>query len=231
MPQVKAICGDSAYLRGNYHEAIALYQDVINDGYESPGLYYNLGNAYFKTNDFTAAVLFYEKALKLDPGHEQARFNIQLANTKIVDKIEPVPLPFYLRAWKKGSELLSLKAWGIFLIAMITLALLSIAFFLITARVVLRKSAFWAALVFLFLFILGNIFAYAQYARQDGRTEAIVFEPALTVKSSPDESSTDLFVVHEGTKVQITDRIGDWSEVRIANGGVGWVMTITLREI
>lgn len=230
-PEAAARCGDSAYIKGNYHEAIALYKSVMGNGYESAGLYYNLGNACYKTGDLPSAILYYERSLKLDPGNENTLYNLQLANSKIVDKIEPVPLPVYLRVWKKITELFTRKVWAVIIIILIALALVFVAIYLLAAGQGLRKAAFWLSALLFLLFLCCNIVAYSLHLRQNNRQEAVIFEPALTVKSSPDDSSTDIFVVHEGTKVRVTDQIGAWSEIRITGGSVGWVKTVSLKEI
>jgi tetratricopeptide (TPR) repeat protein len=222
---------NQAYSSADYQSAISQYESVLSSGYESAGLYFNLGNAYFKSDDIPSALLFYEKARKLDPTDENIRFNLDLANSRIVDKMEPLP-KFFLRAWWKAArDVFSSDYWAEIAVICFILALLSAAFFIISSAVVVRKISFWAGIVFISFVSLSLLFSLSGYYEYSRRSSGIVFTPTVTVKSSPNDSSVDLFVIHEGTKVFITDLVEGWSEVRLANGNVGWVKTDTYRPI
>ena len=219
------------YSQGLYDTAIELYQEIINSGYESSELYYNLGNAYFKIHDLASAILYYEKAKKLDPNDEDINFNLNIANTRIVDKIEPVPELFYVRWWNSLLYALSLDDWAkIGLTAFILTFILATIFFL-SRTIILRKLSFWAGIILLIISLFTFALSNQKYNsfRQDH--EAVIFTPTITVKSSPNEDSIDLFVLHEGTKVQITDHIGGWYEIKIASGDVGWLKSEDLKTI
>jgi len=220
-----------AYTDGKFNNAVELYQKVVDAGFESAGLYYNLGNAYFKTNDISSAILYYEKSLKLRPGDENTEFNLKVAQTRIIDKIEELPQPFFKRFWNDLRTLYSVDTWGILTIIGLSLALLLASLYLLAGRVWMRKLTFWFGMVALFFTLLANIFAYTQLQHIQNTPEAIIFDPTVHVKSSPDLNSTDIFVIHEGTKVRITDQVGEWNEIRIANGSVGWVKNSAMKEI
>jgi len=230
-PEQQVSEANKAYYGGHYENAVSIYEKVSQAGFASPILYYNLGNAYYKLGNMPMAILYYEKAHKLAPADSDIEHNIRLANTRIVDKIDPVPVLFYIRWWNNALNILSPDKF-----AKVSLALLSVFWILLTAyflarRRSLRVTAFNFALIFLIASIFGMVLAYESHHDALNPDEAIVMEPSAGVKSSPDEKSVDLFVIHEGTKVNVMDRIGDWKEIKIANGNSGWIQTKAIREI
>jgi len=219
------------YSDGNYAEAVDLYESILNSGYESSELYFNLGNAFFKQDQIPAAILYYEKARKLDPNEEHIRFNLELANSRIIDKMEPLP-DFFLKSWwNSARDIFSSNRWAWTGIFFFILALISISIFIISFQVIRRKISFWAGVILLGFMLISFLFSYSGYHEYSRQKSGIIFTPTVTVKSSPNEGSVDLFVIHEGTKVLITDRVENWSEVRLANGNVGWVRTDTFQTI
>jgi tetratricopeptide (TPR) repeat protein len=220
-----------AYNSGDYRLAADSYEQIIAAGYESSELYFNLGNAYFKLNQIPGAVLFYEKAAKLDPGDEAIRFNLDLANSRVIDKIEPLPVFFLKSAYQSFLKSMSPDGWARLAILSMVLTLAAAFIFLIARTPRTRRLAFWPGTLVLAIFALSLFFSIQSYRMYKKQDTAIIFTPTVTVKSSPSDSSVDLFVIHEGTKVRITDRIDDWSEIRLANGNVGWIKTTTFRPI
>ncbi len=222
---------NKAYTDGKYKHAIELYEKILSNGYESYELYYNLGNSQFKMNNYPGAIYYYEKALELNPGDENTEFNLKIANSKIIDKIEEVPIPFYKKWIIESGNFLTVDSWAIVIIISFIIFLSLIIIYLIAIPTRVRKLAFWSAAMVLLFFFSFNFLAYQQYGRVKNSFEAIVFDPSVNVKSSPDEKSTDIFVIHDGTKVKIRDRIGDWVEIYIANGSIGWVKASAIKEI
>lgn len=222
---------NQSYSSGDYAQAVSQYESIQGSGYESSGLYFNLGNAYFKLNNIPAAILYYEKAVKLDPTDENIRFNLDLANSRIIDKMEPLPEFFLKTWWKSARDLFSSDRWAKFGIAGFILALISMTLFIISGSIIIRKISFWTGIFLLALMSVSLLFSFSSYREYSRQSSAIIFTPTVTVKSSPNEGSVDLFVIHEGTKVVITDLVEGWSEVRLANGNVGWVRTETFRHI
>jgi tetratricopeptide (TPR) repeat protein len=229
--QVILTKANKAYSVGSYTVAADLYQKVITAGFASPELYYNMGNTYFKMNDYARAVLWYERARRLDPGSEDINFNLNVANTKISDKIEPLPELFYKRWFNSLVQLFSVDTWAMICIVMFITGLLGFVLYVASRVLLLRKIGFWAAFGLLFLSISAGSMAWCGYHYTITASEAIVFAPTITVKSSPDEKSTDLFVLHEGTKVRLLDNISGWYEIRISNGSVGWLPQTSLEKI
>lgn len=223
--------GNKAYTGKFYQQAIDCYLKVIASGYEAPELYYNLGNAYYKSEDYASAILYFEKAKKLKPADEDINFNLKVANTKITDKIDDVP-DFFLIRWYNGiANLFSFNTWAALGIIMIVIFFSVLSVFLFSRILRVRKVSFWTSTVLFIITIIFFVFAQTQYNSINNTTEAIIFSPSVTAKSSPDSNSTDLFVIHEGTKVKVIDVIGEWSEIKIANGSLGWVNTSVFKII
>jgi tetratricopeptide (TPR) repeat protein len=214
---------DSAYINGNYQEAIKGYESLLKQG-ASAELYYNLGNAYYRTENITRAVLNYERALLLSPGDGDIRFNLQLARSKTIDKIVPESEMFFVTWYRSLINLMSVDGWG--RVALISLAIVIVLFlvYLFSARVWVQKLGFFGGIVLLLLFVLSHFFAWQQRQQLLYRQGAIVVAPSVAVKSSPAQNGTDLFILHEGTKVVITDgSMKNWREIRLADGKKGWI--------
>jgi len=206
-----------------YNDAIAAYSGILEQGYESAGLYYNLGNAWFKTGDLPHAILYYEKARKLSPNDEDILFNLRVANTKIPDNIEQVPELFIKKWWRNLYLFFNSQTWSILGILFLFLFFFFLAIYLVSRMPGIRRAAFSLAMIILPVCILFLVLASHRYNNETSSSEAIVFSPTVTVKSSPRENSVDLFVIHEGTKVFITKELSEWFEIRIASGSIGWI--------
>ena len=219
------------YSKGQYNNAIELYKKIIKSGFGSFDLYYNLASSYFKVNNYPSSILFYEKANKIKPNDENVIYNLKVVNNKIVDKIENVPLFFLKRWWTAAINLFPSDTWAVFSIISFLLFFIIAAIYLLVNSVVYRKSSFYLGVLSLVFTIFFMVMASQQKAFADSNSEAIIFTPTVSVKSSPDDTSTDIFVIHEGTKVKITDNVGDWYEIKIANGSVGWMKASGLEKI
>jgi tetratricopeptide (TPR) repeat protein len=230
-PDSLLIQGNKAYSEGRYEEAINTYEKVLSQGLEASSLYYNLGNAYYKSNKLSRAILNYERALRLDPRNEDAQFNLEFANAFVADKIEELPVPFFTRWHKALVRLLSSDRWALISLASFLAFLVLFSLFLYLNRYIARKISFWTALLLLILSIGSVVLARENKSMMEGENYAIVVSPSVTVKSSPDESGTDLFVIHDGTKVNVEDRVGEWKKVKLANGSIGWVTGETIEII
>ncbi|MFO7829293.1 MAG: tetratricopeptide repeat protein [Bacteroidales bacterium] len=222
---------NQAYVDGNYTIAIDTYEKVLELGYESAALYYNLGNAYYKQNIIDQAILNYERALLLKPNDEDIIYNLEMANRLIVDRIEKLPV-FFITNWIKNMiNLFSSDLWAIISIISFLAALFFISIYMYTRWYGVKKTAFWLGFATILICISSFIFSYKQKQKIVDNTTAIVMSPSVTVKSSPDISGTDLFVIHEGTKVWIQDKIGIWKQIRLSDGSKGWLKTESIEEI
>ncbi len=222
---------DSAYVHGQYQQAIRDYEALLKQG-ASAELYYNLGNAYYRTENIPEAVLNYERALLLSPGDRDIRFNLQIARSKTFDKIVPESEMFFVTWYRSLVSLMSVDGWARTALVALALTIVLLLVYLFSYRIWLRKAGFFGGVVLLLLFVGANIFAWQQKKDLLNRKGAIIFVPAVTVKSTPAANGTDLFILHEGTKVVITDgSMRDWKEIRIADGKEGWIESKHLRVI
>jgi len=223
--------GNRYYMNREYDMAAKRYTEVIACGFESGELYYNLGNAYYKMNKLAEAILYYEKALIFKPGDEDIRQNLALANLRIIDKIDNIP-DFFLKRWLKFMQgLLYPNQWAVLNIILFVMALVGFALFVISDRVTAKKAGFSSGVLFLLVSIAGLMLMFVRIQKIQQHDNAIIMVPSVNARSSPDEQSTNVFVLHEGTKVMLTDSVQNWKEIRIANGNKGWVPGEALGEI
>lgn len=222
---------NNLYKNKQYDSALTIYQSLLQQGVYQSDVYYNLGNVYFKKKQISKAILNYERAKKINPDDEDINFNLEVANTKLVDKIEPLPLIFYKRWWNNTSELFTISAWSRIAIICTFLFSISIAVFFITKLVFIKKMLFYNSILMLLVVILSILLANYKSNSINNNNYAIIMPISLTVKSSPDAKSTDIFIVHEGLKVEVIDNIEDWSEIKLANGEKGWVKNTSFEKI
>jgi tetratricopeptide (TPR) repeat protein len=216
---------DSAYVRGEYQQAIKDYEALLKQG-ASADLYYNLGNAYYRTENITRAVLNYERALLLSPSDRDIRFNLQMARSKTIDKIIPEQEMFFVTWYHSLISLASVDGWARTALISLALAIILALVYLFSNPIWLRKVGFFGAFLMVAVFLCSNLFAHQQKQQLLHRKGAIVIAPAVTVKSTPAQNGTDLFILHEGAKVTITDAsMKDWKEIRLADGKEGWIET------
>ncbi len=214
---------ETAYIQEDYAKAIELYEEILAVNGASSEIYYNLGNAYYKNNKVASAILNYERALLLDPGDADIRFNLQLARQKTVDNIEPLD-EFFLSKWFGSVQNMgSADSWAKLGIISFILFIFCLLLFFFSRWIQMKKAGFYIGLVLLIIVVFANIFAKNQKDQLVNRTHAIVFSPTVTVKSSPDNSGTDLFILHEGTKVFLKSSLGEWREIELEDGNVGWM--------
>lgn len=214
---------NTAYNSGDYAQAEACYTRILEQGLYSASLYYNLANAHFKQNELGKALLYYNRALRLRPNDEDIRHNLEYAKQSTKDSIEEIP-EFFLKTWIKSLRgALSCTTWSILSLVMLATALAFGLIYMLAQRLSLRKTGFYLMAIAALLFIITTAFAWSERNMLIKRSEAIVMDSAVSIKSSPDRSATELFVLHEGTKVTIGEAIDGWAEVRIADGRKGWI--------
>lgn len=224
-----------AYQEGDFETAIGLYEKEIKtleaEGKVSAQLYYNLGNAYFRANEMPKAILNYERAQLYDPGDRDIKHNIKYANTKIEDRILNADT-FFLSIWFESVQnFMSSAAWAKTAIVCFILLLISLVLFFFGKRLILKKAGFYLGIIFLVFTIFSNIFAFTQKSKLKNHNTAIIMVGSAPVVSSPTSNSNELFVLHEGTKVDIRKKDGDWFEIEIADGSVGWIQKSKLEVI
>ncbi len=220
--------GVASFSSANYQEALDKWMELYNTGYRSATLNYNIANAYFKLQNIPAAILFYERASLLDPADEDINYNLQIARTMIVDRFQEIPELFFVRWYNIISLLISSNTWALISLFTFLLCLISVSFYIYSTRYNYKVLGFWFAVSM--LFITSSSFALSHRNKDlvSDSKKGIIFIPVVSGKSSPDNSGTDLFVLHEGTKVTIEDKVGEWYEIRLSDGNKGWVPSNSL---
>lgn len=223
---------DKAYQENKYAEAIKMYENILATQGESAVVYYNLGNSYFKEKNMAKAVLNYERALLLNPGDADIRFNLDMARSKTVDQITPATEVFIVTWINLLTNMQSERGWAKIGIVSFICLLVGLALYIFSKRLFVRKIGFIGAVVLLVVTVCANLFARQQKNELMDRTGAIVMSPTVTVKSTPDKSGTELFVLHEGTKVFVEDNsMKGWKEIRLEDGNKGWIPTEAIEII
>ncbi len=223
--------GNSAYTSKNYEKAIDNYEKIINEGYESAALYYNLGNAYYKIGALGKAILNYERALSLDPSNEDARYNLKIANARIVDKINEVP-KFFLTEWKDAAlDFFSVSSLATLTAVLFVAVLASLFFFKYGKTPAARKSAFVFGSATMILLLIFSLLYYGKAKKIETEKYGIILAKEVTVRVSPDENAKAAFIVHEGTKVLVEDKVGEWANVKLSDGKKGWAKSETFELI
>ena len=206
------------YTKEEFQKAIDGYNQILMAGIESPEVYFNLANAYYKTKQYTLSILNYERAKLLAPDDEDIEFNLQVANQKVVDSIQDLPGIFIVRWWNALVNSQTTDTWAVISIFSFVVFLTMLGFYFFAKTSEVKRITFWSGCFLIVFTIFSYTFAAKQKSRLVNHTYAIVMQPTVTVKSSPSETGTNLFVVHEGLKVKITDKLGDWVEIRLADG-------------
>lgn len=214
---------DSAYMKGNYNSAIDIYEALLTQG-EAAEVYYNLGNSYFKADNIAKAILNYERALLFEPGNSDVRANLEIAYSKTIDKLDSAPELFLISWINNLINCMSERAWAIFAIAFFILFIAAFYFFIFSKHVLVKKIGFFSALICFLLVVLANVFAARQKDKLTNRNMAIIMNPSVIVYSTPSDGGTNLFVLHEGSKVSVKDdSMKGWKEIQLEDGKVGWV--------
>jgi tetratricopeptide (TPR) repeat protein len=223
--------GVTFFTSGNYKEALQAWTEIYLTGYRSADLDYNMGNAYFKLKDIPDAILFYERAYLLNPADEDINYNLQIARTLIVDRFQEIPVLFLVRWYNFVSLFLSSNTWAKSSISSFILTLLLLSLYIYTSVYRQKVLGFWFAVSF-FIFSGSSLaFTLRNKSLVYDSHKAIITIPQVSGKSSPDTSGTDLFILHEGTKVSIDDEVGGWLEIRLSDGNKGWVPVNSLNII
>lgn len=223
--------GNIQYQEEKYNEAIETYLKVINQGYESVEVYFNLANAYYKTNFTAEAIYFYEKALALDPAKIDVKVNLEYANRSIIDNIKAVPKSTFDKFNDLFLAVFPYDTWAILAVSCSLIAGLIWMLFFFSTQPSVKKLHFTLATITSLSCLIGLVITAQQYKRKQNTTYAIVFANQVEVKNAPRESATENFVLHEGTKVSVIDVIGDWEKIKLTDGQVGWISSQAIKKL
>lgn len=219
------------YIEENYAEAIQQYESILSQGFESAELYYNLGNAYYKITNYPKAILNYERALLHDPRDENIRFNLAKARIYIVDQIDEIP-EFIIKKWLRTAiEWFRSDTWAIISIISFLICISGFLLYFLSTRHILRRTGFYSGIILLLIAVFTFIMASKARSILIESNGAIVMTPTVTVKGSPSLTSTDLFIIHEGTKVFIIEELNEWYEIKLSDGKQGWLIKSDIEPI
>lgn len=223
MPDSLFQVANTLYQEGKYEMALENYREINNLGLESADLYYNMGNAAYRSNSIGFAILYFEKALKLDPSHEDAANNVEFASRYIIDTFEEVP-ELFIRTWIRSFFLkLSERSWSLIALFLFLLIISSLVIYIFSRKLLLKKLGFFVALIGFFVFILSFTAALSRHRSIIEPDAAIILSPSVVVRSSPSDTGTELFILHEGTKVKINEDVSGWQNIRVIDGREGWI--------
>ena len=168
----------------------------------------------------------------LNPGNGDIRFNLELAQSKTVDKVTPMSEVFLVTWMKNLTNTMSEKGWAKLGIITFILMLLMLALYFFSKKIALKKVGFISAVCLLLVCFVANLFASNQKEKAQNHGSAIIMAPSVTVKSTPNEGGTDLFILHEGRKVMIKDNtMREWKEILLEDGNAGWVPSSVIEII
>jgi len=230
-PESLFLRGNALYQQGKYADAREAYQQIPKGGYVSGAVFFNLGNAYYKEGDIGKAILNYERARRFMPGDDDLLHNLQLANLQIADRIEPTPRLFIWDFWDKMRQSISLGAATWLAFGVYLLLICCIGLFVVSRKYARRKLALLVAAVSVVGLLISATILIGKIDEIHSTDTAVVMAQITTAKNSPDDRSSDAFVLHAGVKVRITDQVNDWLKVRLADGKVGWLQETAVDSI
>jgi tetratricopeptide (TPR) repeat protein len=219
------------YRTNSYKKAIELYDSIEGQGMVSSELYFNLGNSYYKLNQIAESIYNYEKALQLNPQNKDAKVNLVYAKRMTIDAIEELPKTVLQNFEADYLQELSYNQWAwLSVVASLGLLLFFMGYYF--SYVPSQKRIYFAALVACILLLLSSfIISFKEHQYETNKLEAIVFQQVVAVKNAPSENSEEVFELHEGTKVNVLDKVAAWKKIKLADGKVGWIPKEALREL
>ncbi len=223
--------GNQLYKNADYRGAINTYHKIENTGFQSDALYFNLANSYYKLNEVAPSVYYYEKAIKLNPMNEDAKYNLVLANRLTIDQIDEVPKTLLQRFEANVLHKFSIHQWAVISIVFSVLTALVFLMYYFSLSSLLKRIFFSLSLVTFSLMLISVMIAYAGLDYHKKNQPAIVFSEKAQIKNAPTFNSEDVFTLHEGTKVMVLDEVDDWYKIKLSDGKIGWVRTGVLKII
>jgi len=229
--ETKFSSANTLFQKQDYDGAIKEYSELIKSDSSSAEVWFNLGNSFFRKLEYAQAIICFERAKRISPSDEDVNFNLRMSNLHISDKIDPLPRIFYLRWIDDLSFLFSISQWSLVIVILFFLMIVLVLGYFLFPSIAMRKISFFSGMLMLILVGLSYALVFHQQHLLHGTERAVITTASVYVKSSPDEKGTDLFILHEGTSVEVLDELNGWKKVRIANGNIGWVLNNTFEVI
>lgn len=215
--------GNMAYNEGDYSTAISNYEQILENGQTSSALYFNLANAHFKINNIAPSIYYYEKALQLDPNDSDIKTNLEIARTMVIDDIQDQQITGFTRLWNNSLSILGYNQWGWMAVTFSVLFAVLFLLYYFSRKSLWKRVFFPAAGLVFFLMIISIIFAFQQQNYYTNNQFAIIYAQQVVVRSEPTPRADEVFVLHEGTKIEILETYQDWVRFELANGAQGWM--------
>ena len=220
-----------SYKEGKYQDAIDAYLQITAKDSISSSLYYNLGNAFYKLNNVANTIYYFEKALILDPLNEDAANNLEFAKRMTIDSIEELPKTFLQKLETNYIQKLSYNQWATLSVVLSFVAAFLFLLFYFSS-ISSKKRVFFLTSMLSFFVLLASVFiTYNQYQKHSNTKTAIIFAAKVSVNNAPTNNSDEIFILHEGTKVNILDTVDNWKKIKLADGKIGWITTDSLKEL
>ena len=220
------------YNNAQYVESLENYNDIINSGYQSAELFYNMGNCYYKINDVANAILFYERSILINPSDRDVRNNLQMVRNSLIDDIDQVPESFFVSQLNSVSALYSYNTWGVFCIVLSFVFLILFIIYYFSKSAIMKRSTF-LGLIFLFLIISIVLrLGFNSLGKNYIEKYAIIFAQKIEIKEQPNLRSDNILQLHQGSKVKVIDEFNEeWSKIKLANGQEGWILKNEIKII
>ncbi len=219
------------YKKADYKNAISTYQKIEKSRVYSDALYFNLGNCFYKLNEVAPAIYYYEKALKLNPLNDDAKYNLILANRMTIDVIDEIPKTFIQKIESNFLHKISIETWAVVAIVFSILTGLFFLMYYFSIASTLKRLFFVLSMSSFGLMILSILIAFKGVNYEKNHQPAIIFSEKAVVKNAPTFNSEDVFILHEGTRVEVLDTVDDWYKIKLTDGKIGWVKTGVLKII
>ena len=223
--------GNTFYKTEDYSRAVEIYLAIEEQGFESTELFYNIGNCYYKMNKVAPSIYYYEKALKIDPSFEDARFNLAYAKRMTIDVIEELPKTFLQRFSQNVIQKFSFETLAITAVSASFLMAVLFLLYYFSGGIKTKLLFFNSAILAFFILLITVFFAFSNYSTVQKNRQAIIFALQAEIKNAPTPSGEEVFELHEGTKVIILDELDDWKKIKITDGKTGWISSEDLKEI
>ncbi|HEY6436159.1 MAG TPA: tetratricopeptide repeat protein [Ignavibacteriaceae bacterium] len=219
------------YRNGEFDNAIKVYEEIRSEGYEGTSLYFNLANSYYRIGQLGHAILNYERALELSPSDEDVKHNLAFANLSTVDRIQPLPEFFLFEWWESILASFTVNGWTYLAYFFFILLIMFIVIYFFARTIFQQKLILISGFGMLAIFLMLISLLIVKINREENVIEAVIIEQSITVKTSPDIKSTDAFVIHEGLKVNLEDKLDNWVKIRLSDGKVGWIENDAVEKI
>lgn len=223
--------GNDAYKKGNYQEAVQLYESILKEKKESAEVYFNLGNAYYKLHKVAPAIYNYEKALLLKPNDKDVKVNLEFAQRMVIDDIKEVPQAGFSRILYGWASTYHYDTWAWITVGCSFSILLFFIGYYFAGTTLLKRGFFVAMFVGLLFAVISVLSAVFIKSEGGKKHPAIVFSEVASVKSEPVDNAPDTFILHEGTKVYVIETLDNWNKIHLADDSEGWIESSNIKEL